>query len=276
MRKTFTPILWALLVAAAPAFAQFEGVLEMKITTVSKAGQGAGGTMKIAVSKAGSRCEMNMERGAMSMTLVMLQKEDTPNLRYQINDADKTYTEIDVAKAGEIADQQQQTKEYTVEKLGQEDILGYKTQHVLVKEKNPKSGSGLTAELWTAKDLLSYDTFSKMQVRQNRGPDRAAMAKALKDAGADGLPLKSTILTGGGTQVTMEVVSVQKKALPASTFQIPAGYTRSVASPIPGGVSGAQSDEAKQRMQEALKNVSPEQRAKIEQMMKQRQTGGQP
>ena len=39
-----------------------------------------------------------------------------------------------------MAGQQQKTPEYTVEKLGQETILGYKTQHVLVKEKNAANG----------------------------------------------------------------------------------------------------------------------------------------
>jgi coenzyme F420-reducing hydrogenase alpha subunit len=42
-----------------------------------------------------------------------------------------------------------------------------------------------------------------------------------------------------------------------------------------GGMSGPQSDEAKQKMQEALKNMSPEQRERVEKMMKQRQSGSQ-
>jgi hypothetical protein len=277
MRKTITPTLCALLLAALPAFAQFEGVVEMKVTTVSKDGQGGGGTMKIATSKAGSRIEMNMGREGLSMKFVLLQKEDAPNMVYHINDADKTFTEIDVAKAREMAGQQQNTLEYTVEKLGQENLLGYKTQHVLVKEKNPKAGSVHTTEMWTTKGLLSYEAFSKMQARQGQGADRAAMVKALKDAGVDGFPLKSITTTpGSGIQVTMEAVNIEKKSLPAAMFQIPAGYTKSAGSPMMGGLSGAQADEAKQRMQEALKNLSPEQRARIEEMMKQRQTGGQP
>ena len=59
--------------------AQFEGVLEMKMTTAGKDGEvGGGGTMIVAVAKAGARCEMNMQMGAMGMKMVVLQKTDTP------------------------------------------------------------------------------------------------------------------------------------------------------------------------------------------------------
>ena len=93
--------------------------------------------MSVAVAKAGTRCEMNMQMGGMGMKMVMLQKTDTPNTLYRINDANKTYTEMDLAKMRAMAGQQPASKKYTVEKLGQETLLGYKTQHVLVKEKTP-------------------------------------------------------------------------------------------------------------------------------------------
>src|ERR1017187_4740864 len=140
MRKRISPTLFALLLAAGPAFAQFEGVLEM-----------------------------NMTFGPTEMKMVMLQKNDTPDMLYRINDADKTYTEIDMAKMRQMAGQQKKASEYTVEKLGQETLLGYKTQHVLVKEKNAANGNGMNMEMWTAKDLLDYATFSKLQARPDRG-----------------------------------------------------------------------------------------------------------
>ena len=99
MRKRISPTLFALLLAAGPAFAQFEGVLEMKMTVAGKSGEGGGGgTMNLAVAKAGTRSEMNMTFGPTEMKMVMLQKNDTPDMLYRINDADKTYTEIDMAK----------------------------------------------------------------------------------------------------------------------------------------------------------------------------------
>lgn len=278
MRKNITPTLVGLLLAALPAYGQFEGVLEMKMSMASKDGEAGGGaTMNVAVAKTGTRCEMNMQMGGMGMKMVMLQKTDTPDVMYRIDDANRTYSEMDLAKMRAMAGQQPDTTKYAVEKLGQETVLGYKTQHVLVKEQRAGAGNGMTTEMWTAKDILDYATFSKLQVRQNRGAGQEALLKALKDADADGLPLKSITTTGDGGKATMEVVKVDKKALPASMFEVPAGYTKSEGGMMGmmGGTSGPQADDAKKRMDEALKNMSPEQRAMIEKMMKQRQAPGQ-
>jgi hypothetical protein len=285
MYKNISPTLFALLLAAGPAFAQFEGVLEMKMTAAGKDREfGGGGTMNVAVAKAGTRSEVNMQMGEMSMKMVMLQKNATPDVLYQINDANKSYTEIDLAKVREMAGQRADTRKYTVEKLGQETILGYKVQHVVVKETTAEGDAGMTTELWTAKDLLDYATFSKLQAQRGKAAGQEALVKALKDAGADGLPLKSIATTGDGTKVTMEVVKADKKSVPASTFEIPAGYTKSEGGimDMMSGMSGPQSDEAKrqmndaqQKMQEAMKNMTPEQRQMIEKMMKQRKAGNQ-
>jgi hypothetical protein len=40
-----------------------------------------------------------------------------------------------------------------------------------------------------------------------------------------------------------------------------------------GGMSGPQADESSKRMNEALKNMTPEQREQVEKMMKQRKAG---
>jgi len=285
MRKRISPTLFALLLAVCPAFGEFEGILDMKMTTAGKGGEfGGGGTMRAAVSKAGARCEVNMQMGAMAMKMVVLQKTDKPDILYHIDDANRTYSEMDLAKLREMAGQSQNTRKYTVEKLGQENILGYKTQHVRLKEQKSGDGNGETMEVWTAKELLDYATFSKWQGRRGKGGGEEALVKALKDAGADGLPLKSISTTPEGTQVTMEVVKVDKKSLPASTFEIPAGYTKSEGGlmGMMGGMSGPQADEAKKqmdeaknKMEEAMKNMTPEQREMIEKMMKQRKPGNQ-
>lgn len=286
MHKRISPTLFALLLAAGPAFAQFEGVLEMKVSSAGKNSEFAGsGTMVAAVGKAGARCEMNMQMGEMGMKMVVLQKTDSPNVLYQINDAKKTYTEIDLTKVREMAGQREDTRKYTVEKLGQETLLGYKTQHVLVKEQKAGDAKGMTTEMWTAKDLLDYATFAKMQVRTGNKGGQEALAKALKEADADGLPLKSINTTPDGTKITTEVVKVDKKSIPASTFEIPAGYTKSEGGLMDmiGGMTGAPADaankklsEAQERMQEALKNMTPEQREMIEKMMKQRPAAPNP
>lgn len=273
MRNKFSLCILVLLAVASTAVAQFEGVLEMKMTITDNGGAHQGdGTMKCAISKAGSRSEMNMQMPQMSMAMVMLVKSDTPNTVYRINDASRTYAEINVSKAQAMAAPGSDDDQYTVKKLGEEKILGYNTQHVLVIHRDT------TNELWTAREFLDYDTFSKMQARLGgrMGRDNG-MAKALKDAGADGMPLKSVASAGDGGKVTMEVTKAEKKSLPASTFEIPAGYTKSSGGMMDmmGGMSGPQADDARKKMDDALKNMSPEQREMIEKMMKQRMGGSQ-
>jgi hypothetical protein len=285
MLKRISPILFALLLAAGSASAQFEGVLEMKMTMSAVGGEGGGGgTMNVAVSKAGFRSDMDMQMGPMSMKMTMLQKNDTPDMIYRINDADKTYTEMNLAKMREMAGKRQDTTKYKVEKLGQETILGYKTQHVLLKEQDAGNDKGMTIEMWVAKDILDYATFSKMQARRGKGGNEEAMLKALKDADADGMPLKSVSTMGEGMKITMEVVKLDKKSLPASTFEIPAGYTKSEGGlmNMMGGMSGPQADrarknmgDAQKQMEDAMKNMTPEQREMLQKMMKQQRGGGQ-
>lgn len=286
MRKLISNPLLGLLLSAGSVLAQFEGVLEMKTATSGRAGEfSGGGTLVVAVARAGTRCEMNMQMGGMGMKMVMLQKTDIPDLAYHINDAQKTYTEINLAKMREKAGGQADTNKYTVENLGQETILGYRTRHVLVKEQTPDNVTVKTTEMWTANDLLDYATFSKWQTRRGKAGGDEAMVKALSDAGADGLPLKSITTVPEGVKVTMEVVKVNKKSLPASTFEIPDGYTKSEGGMMGmmGGMSaGPQADGARkkidgaqEKMQEALKNMPPEQREMIEKMMKQRPVPGQ-
>jgi hypothetical protein len=268
MRKNISLILFALLLAAGPAFAQFEGVLKMKTTMFPQGAKvlasaeflptadgtgflnvetppppakepnsgggraaresrfdGGEATMNVAFGKAGIRCEMEMHiYGALHTKMVMLQKTDSPNIQYHLNASNKTYTEIDVAKTREMIGQESDSKDYTVVRLDEEPILGYKTQHVLVKKKNP--GNAMALHMWIAKDLLDYATFSKMEINESKRGDQEALSKALKDAGVGGLPLRLVVRTFDGLTVSNEVVKIDKKPLPASTFEIPRGYTK--------------------------------------------------
>lgn len=277
MHKKFSTISLAVFLTAAPAFAQFEGLLEMKMTMTDPSGNTQGGhTIKVAIGKPGLRSEMNMQMPQMTMKVVMLQKADNPDVTYRINDDNKTYTEINLAKSREIPGQTHDTTQYTVEKVGKERILGYDTQHVLVKQTDPTTQQTSTIEMWLAKDFGDYGRFSRLSARPGaRRAGEEGIAKALKDAGVEGMPLKSVTTAGSGTQVTMEVVKADKQSLPASTFEIPAGYTKSSGgmTDIMGGMSGPQADEIRKRMQDAMKNMTPEQREMMEKAMKQRQGG---
>ena len=268
MRNKLALYLLSALVAAPSAFAQFEGVMEMKITITGKDGTERGdGTEKFAMSKAGVRSETDMRVRQMPVHTVTLLKSDTPDTLYRINDAAKTYVAIDLSRMRQMTPAALTNQNFKVEKLGEAKIFGYNTQHVLV------TGRGTSTELWTAKDLMDYDIFSKLELRSPRIAGADPMTTALKDAGADGVPLKSIATGPDGSKMTMEVVKVEKQALPASTFRIPAGYTKSE-----GGLTGTrplpfgpQTKGATKKLNEAMKKMSPPQREMIERMMKQRQ-----
>ncbi len=257
-----------LLLTALPAFAQFEGVLDMKVAVLDGQGETqGGGDVLMSIGKPGARTEMSMAAMGMNMKMVMLVKTDTPDMVYRINDAGKSYTEINVAKNNTSKNSSQE--KYTVKKLGEDKILDYKTDHVLVM------GKDSTNEMWIAKDFLDYKLFQRLQAHPGGNSGNEGMEKALKDAGEEGMPLKAIMPGPQGGKLTMEVVKADKKSLPASTFEIPAGYTKSEGGALDmSGVSSPQLDEAKkqmqQRLQDAMKNMTPEQRQMLEQQLKQR------
>jgi hypothetical protein len=267
MRKKLFSLLLLASITAYPAFADFEGTLEMKLNMADTDGTAVGGgTMNLSVGKPGSRMEMNM-RAPMAMKMVMITKTDTPDKVFQVNHATRTYSEISVAKDDDAAKESSDKDPWTVKKLGEEKVLDYKTQHVLVTHKQENW------ELWTSKDLIDYATYQKLQASRGKMAD-AEMVKALKKADADGMPLKA-VVTQAGVKTTIELVKVDKKSLPASTFEIPSDYTKT-ASGFPGfGAPASASDpraaDAKKKLDEALKNMTPEQREMYEKLIKQRQ-----
>lgn len=275
MCKNIRPTLLALLLAALPAYGQFEGVVEMKMMMTAKDNAATNsGTMTLSVAKAGARSEVSVQMGLVAMRTVTLQQAGATNTLYRISDANKSYTEIDLAKTPVTPPA---SDKYSVTKLGQETILGYSVQHVLVQEKNAGAGNAKMLELWTAKDLLDFATFNKLQAPRGKADVDEALAKALKDAGADGLPLKFVGTSPQGVKVTLEAVKVDKQSFPASMFEIPAGYTKSAggARDTAGSTSNPRADRAKMQserlqksMQEAMKNMTPQQRALMEQRMK--------
>src|SRR4029077_1138867 len=186
---------------------------------------------------------------------------------YQINERGRTYSEIDVSKDNAPKDPNDKDP-WNVKKIGEEKMLGYKTQHVLVTHGQE------TWELWTSKDLIDYETYRKLQASKGRMAGDERMVTALKEADVDGMPLKA-IVSQQGMKSTIELVKAQKKTLPATTFEVPPGYKKT-AGGFPGFGAGApapsdpRTDDAKKKLDDALKNMTPEQREMFEKAMKQR------
>ena len=197
-----------LLIVARPALAAFEGYIEMKMSM--KEGSG---TMKGQISSVGARTEVAArvaQMGDMPVTMTMLLKFSNPDVVYMLNDATKTYVEINVKDIGDTA-KNRPDKEYTVKKLGKEKVAGYVCEHLLLT-----ANDGRETEVWTTKTLVDLAVFREYMQR-NRQAEFQGIMKALKDAGAEGFIAKMISRDKTGAPVvTLELVKAEKRAVPAA------------------------------------------------------------
>ena len=266
MKRSVLTLLAGSALAAAPAFAQFEGEITMKMTM--REGSGTG---KAYISKVGARSEIDMQTAKMPLKMVTLMKFANPDLMYLINDATKTYSEMDLKKLKEQTAKYQGQKSrdtWKLQKLGRETVNGYSCEHVLLTRTD---GSKSESEWWTTKDIagLSYDTMRGLVRRQDASDE--GVAKALKDAGADGFVVKMVTREKGDPNplATMELTKAERKSVPAALFEVPAGYTKQEG--MLGAASVMSSPEQQEKIRKAMENLTPEQRKQLEELMKSRQ-----
>lgn len=244
--------------ATATLAAGFSGTIEMKMQSESSAGASAG-TMRLLVGDAGVLGVSEMSgatgKGARAgIQLKTLMRKDKPGVVVLIDDATKTFQEIDTKAMPKPADDEA----WTVKSLGSDKIAGYTSQHVLVT-----SSRGTEMELWTTREIEGAEAFRAV-AEQQRIP--GGLEKALAQAKADGFVTKM-VSKGKGRDgaMSMELVRVTKGAHPASTFEIPRGYTKATAPGMPGGMPLP--PEARKQLEESMKSLTPEQREQMKKMM---------
>lgn len=263
MKRVLLNVLAGAALAAAPAFAQFEGEVDMKITS-----PGMSGTGRMYVSKVGARTTMELKTAKMPMKMTTLMKFANPDVMYMINDESRTYSEMNLKETREsVAKMRTEKEPYTVKVLGSERVLGYSTKHVLLSRPSERS----EMEIWTTKDILglNYESMRGL-MRRDANRDEGTIAKALHDAGADGFFARMITREKGKPEPTstMELTRAEKKSVPGSLFEIPPGYTKQEGIM---GAAGVVSPEAAEQMRKAMENMTPEQRKQLEEMMKQHQ-----
>jgi hypothetical protein len=200
---------------ALPALAaEFEGVLEMKILTDPTAKGGwTGGTVRIFVGKAGMRSELVAQTGKQPFQLISLVRASEPTVTYTLDEANKTYQKLDNGSGdkptGDVP---------SVKRLGKEKLLGRTVEHVLLTS----ASRGRVEELWIDTSLVPPSRFVAAFERDG-GDD---WWSALRAAGLEGIPLKMAFRSTqpGSKETGVEATSVEAKRLPASTFELPAGY----------------------------------------------------
>jgi len=247
------------LLVATMAAAQSEGVADYRISSESMKG-----TSRVSFSKVGYRLEWTMEvsedaarrggRGPKEMKMTMFGKVAEPDVVYTINDETKTWSSWNMKDAQ--AEAAKSKKKYTVERLGADTVAGFACQNARIK-----SSEGSEMEVCVTKELIGPAGWLSAVHRDQ--PGGASWTTALREAGVDGFPIRwVTKGEGSGGNVTMEMTKFERKSIPASSFEVPAGYTKSDA------MSVGMTAEQKKQMDEALKNMTPEQRRQYEEMMK--------
>jgi hypothetical protein len=103
-------------------------------------------------------------------------------------------------------------EDVSVEDLGAEKIGDYNCHHYAIKIKNKKS------ELWITKDLGA--SLLCMLSQFDYYPSGSLLFTKLKAADADGIVVKSK-----AGNVVVNLTNVQRKVIPPSFFEIPAGYS---------------------------------------------------
>ncbi len=263
--KSFGYAVFSLLLTSSTAWAQIEGVAEMKMT-FSSGNQGEKGTGKIIfyVAKSGSRSEMEIggpdlkrTAGVGSFKMIMIQKFADPDTVYSINESTKSYTVMNLAEIRQKTKGKTQEETYSVKKLGRDSVASYPCEKALLT-----SSRGDETEVCVSSELFgAADWFEKL----NRSEiQRGGIFKALKENGLVGMPIRMFMKAKerSGTEAAMELVSYKKQAVSASLLEIPPGYKKT----DPMGMF--LSPEAQKQMQEMMKKMTPEQRKQIEDAMK--------
>ena len=152
------------------------------------------------------------------VALAVLHRAGSPGKALLIDDRAKAYSEVDLAEAAEAASGDGRGA-YRVRKIGEGTHLGYPC--VRLKLTRGKE----FVDAWVAPGLK--DAFAALRTVQEANPQlgEGGLFRALEESGHAGLPMRSTVIREGQRVVT-EVVGVERKALPAARFELPAGYRK--------------------------------------------------
>jgi len=270
LRLALTLVLAAL---ALPAAAQFEGVLDVRMTAREE-GNRMEGKGRLHVTPRAWRMEMEMTAaearkdspaasalgGMVGHEMVVIGKSSEPGKTWMINDRAKTYVVVEDDGDGAGDDEGPPWK---VTRLGAEKVAGIACTNVRAE----RAGEDETFEACLAKEMATAQFLKGMKEGGEEGWILAA-----ERAGITGHPVRMITRGGDGKErMRFEVTKVERRKLPASLFEVPKGYRQTS---IMEGLAQTpeqqeQMKDAQRQLEEAMKSMPPEQRKAIEEMMKQ-------
>ncbi len=233
--------------AAAAAAADFEGRAEYQLT----GSRDQRGTAVALVGPGGARFHFELsspemtQAGMPSMKATTLIQSGDRGHIYTIDEVNHSYAVIDTdPKSGDGG--------WKVTKLGPSSVAGYPCQRARIESEGSR-----TAEVCVSTTLGRVPIWATA-----RGQGSEGAPAALARAGLDGLPLRwATDVDRGNGGLVLELVKATRESVPASTFEVPAGYTKR------GRGTPIASPDMRARMDEAMKRMTPEQRKRFEQML---------
>jgi hypothetical protein len=207
-------LVFSLLAFLQVAHAQFEGILYYDCTIKNKTLT----TVYIAKTKVLLESKIYPMKGGAADISAGKEQDD---LIFDF-DAGKVYrisSKHKVAATGDMspvtADKFDKIKaeDIAVEDKGEEKIGDYNCHHFVVKIKNKN------LELWITKDLGSTPLY--MVTQFDYFPMGSVLFDKLKASGADGVVVRSK-----ADDVIVNLTNVQRKTVPPSYFEVPAGYSK--------------------------------------------------
>lgn len=233
--------------AAAAAAADFEGRAEYKVT----GSRDQRGTAEALIGPGGARFHFELtspeltQAGMPVMKATTLVQSGDRGHVYTIDEARHSYAVIDT-------DPKEHDSGWKVTKLGPSTVAGYPCQRARIESEGSRNT-----------EVCVSTTLGRVPIWATaRGQGSEGVPAALIRAGLDGLPLRwATEVGEGNGGFVLEVVKVTRERVPASAFEVPAGYTNR------GRGTPVASPNMRARMEEAMKKMSPEQRKRLEQML---------
>ncbi len=199
------------------------GVLYQTITTtITKRGT-TRDTNSTWLTVAGEgRSEMRIPiPGAVTPKFIVIGRANEPTYSVLLDAEGKTYS-LNIIDTAFL---HSGIEKYQITRIGTETVGGYSCIH---SRWVSTVGSGAfkstsTMDLWTSTSVPGYEVYSKLISFQSSS---GGMLGALNKAGAGGFLVKMTAGDGKEFSMTMQLWKADTKSLPASLFEIPAGYAK--------------------------------------------------
>lgn len=206
----------ALLSPLVTSAADFEGTIKLKMT--AERGQ----SLPMSLSMKGGLTRMDMQADETQTSMIMDPAKQTVTI---LMPEQRMYM-VHAIPQHAMAGAQDKADDTTVEKTSvREKILGYDTTKYIAKSKGETTEIWITEELGTFAGLGAGGGMGGPGQAPGKGRGAQAWEKAFK--GKQAFPLR-VITRGknGKEDFRMETTAVEKKSLPDSLFQPPAGFQK--------------------------------------------------